>query len=651
MHSAIKGVSRWLRMGYGAPLLLAVSCTFQSEPEGTSGVPDSKRPAEPSFDQGTELHFQNSPPSEGPVSDACADSPSRETCCEADQLVTLGTPRRDHFVFGRDHHSHHRHGEKDRCVLTFGSDDTVHTGRGDDLIHGGEGRDHLQGDGGDDVIIGGGGSDHIDAGSGNDTVEAGPGNDKVEGGHGDDELDGGTGDDELNGGDGNDTLRPGPGKDRVLGGRGDDTVTIFDTCEVERRELLQGGPGNDTLITPVSVAELQALGVTVLGFENIVIESGSCQSECADVPDCSNRGTCVDGDSPGETSCDCDAGFSGDNCQFASVTAEAGGLAYIEQCNENDVPQPPVWNYEDAFHGVNGTQWVNDGPLVWPFISEDLVAEAFIYESTDPPGVCVALPRSVMDANGIPVPGGITLLGVICQGTESSKACFWDSKNVDRFDTMNFTEDCQIVGTFPNTSYLNGAGENCFIGGTDLASPNATGGTCTNCHRGENVFLIPNPFPEVDSGLTAALPRRMPAAWHDPIVDATWPDNPGPMVFTAMPDSCLACHNEAAAGSPTFGGRLPSLSVAPGDYCRSVGRTVFDLTMPVGARQICETAADCPMGNVCEVGNEPIAMVCKQPCAMNADCPAGYVCDGTLRCALDIDDYPSYQELLGFCPP
>jgi hypothetical protein len=614
MQTAIMGVSRWLRVGYGASLLLTVSCTFQMDPDEKAHRREATGTAGPSRGPhdgvAPEMQVHDvQAPDEPLVSDECLNSPSADACCEDAQVVTLGTPRRDHFVLQGGHDSGHQ--KKDRCVLTFASDDFVSTGEGDDLIHGGDGNDHLKGDGGDDVIIGGGGSDNIEAGSGDDSIV------------------------------------PGSGKDHVNAGRGDDTVTIFDTCEAPSDEVLQGGPGNDTLVTPVSVAELTALGVTVEGFENVVVQNGSCQSECAaDVPDCSDRGTCVNGDAPGEMSCDCDPGFSGDNCQFESVTAEAGGFAYIEQCDANEVPTPPVWNYEDAFHNVNGTKWVNDGPLVWPFISQGLVAEAFYYESTDPPGVCVALPRSTMDSNGIPVPDGIGLLGVICQGTVSSKACFWDSKNVDRFDTMNFTDECQ----FTNGNYLTPGGDPCFMGGTDLAQPSATGGTCTNCHRGENVFLIPNPFPDDPSGLTATIPQRMPAAWHDPIVDASWPDNPGPFVFTATPDDCVVCHNESVRGTPVFGGRFPALTVAAADYCGAVGRTVFDLTMPVGTRQRCLAAGDCTSG-ICEAGGVPGTLVCKDSCTTNANCPMGYLCNtGTSRCELDLAGFPSYQELLESCP-
>lgn len=258
----------------------------------------------------------------------------------------------------------------------------------------------------------------------------------------------------------------------------------------------------------------------------------------------------------------------------ADQVAAGAGLVYWNQCDDAQVPLPPVWNYEDAFHGVNGTKWVNAGILEDEFISGALVAEVFYSASTDPPGVCIALPRSRMDANNIPVDNGIDLLGVICQGTGSattpSAACFWDSKGVDRFDTLNFTETCQITAG----GYVTTTGKPCFIGGTDLdASKGATGGTCTNCHRGENVFIM---HPATVLGVT--IPNRMPFDWVDPIVDASWPQNPGPTTLALPNDACTTCHNRSA-NPLLFGGRFPELS--PGDdYCGTVLTRSFGRTMP-----------------------------------------------------------------------
>lgn len=173
-------------------------------------------------------------------------------------------------------------------VLDGGSDDDVLNGRdGDDRVVGQRGDDELQGGGGDDLIRGGVGSDYIDGGPGDDVAYGdegidhmigGQGADVLEGGIGDDDLDGGPGrdrllggfgDDELHGGDQRDLLIPGAGIDDAHGGDGDDLVVILDACQVGDGEELDGGGGNDTLLTPLSVPELIDLGVNLSNFEII----------------------------------------------------------------------------------------------------------------------------------------------------------------------------------------------------------------------------------------------------------------------------------------------------------------------------------------------------------------------------------------------
>src|SRR5690606_24485504 len=119
-------------------------------------------------------------------------------------------------------------------------------------------------------------------------------------------------------------------------------------------------------------------------------------------------------------------------------TALPGGEAYVQQCVDAGVPRPPVWNYEDAWHERNGSKWKRAttstaDTLETLFISASLTAEVFYYnpaEYGDPgEGVCVALPRSQFSGR-LPSDGPpdyIALLGVICQGKVTGKACFWDN--------------------------------------------------------------------------------------------------------------------------------------------------------------------------------------------------------------------------------
>ena len=147
----------------------------------------------------------------------------------------------------------------------------------------------------------------------------------------------------------------------------------------------------------------------------------------------------------------------------------------------------------------------------------------------------MALPRS----NG----NTIELLGVICQGNDTSKACFWDNAAVPKGKVVPFED---------------------FVGGADLEGGN---GVCSDCHAGQNVFVV-HPDTPLDLG-----PILIPNAWHDPLVPAGWPQNPGPsteldeVVLEGGDGSCLSCHN------------LPTVSEV-GEYCFFVLMAAIAETMP-----------------------------------------------------------------------
>ena len=101
-----------------------------------------------------------------------------------------------------------------------------------------------------------------------------------------------------------------------------------------------------------------------------------------------------------------------------ALSTDIGGQAYRDLCEANGVPVPPDW-------GASG--WVSQGLLNDVFISADLQAEVFTFESNAPEGMCIALPRHNAAQS-------IRLLGVICLGKASAKACFWDNyKNGTKF--------------------------------------------------------------------------------------------------------------------------------------------------------------------------------------------------------------------------
>jgi Ca2+-binding RTX toxin-like protein len=161
---------------------------------------------------------------------------------------------------------------------------TAHGDAGNDTITGGKDADVIYGDAGDDTLSGAAGRDILEGDAGNDTLSGGPDDDSLEGGAGDDVMDGGLHADRFDGQDGFDTVtyagrtepitvkengnftdggtadissRPGYENyrdyvnydvERIVGGSGNDSISIGATAR-KGTATLEGGPGNDTLVT------------------------------------------------------------------------------------------------------------------------------------------------------------------------------------------------------------------------------------------------------------------------------------------------------------------------------------------------------------------------------------------------------------------
>jgi hypothetical protein len=218
-----------------------------------------------------------------------------------------------------------------------------------------------------------------------------------------------------------------------------------------------------------------------------------------------------------------------------SIT-NSGMQAYCQECLEAGVPVPP---------NMFGPEWIRLGAFDNEFISGSNQAELMIYVSNEPEGFCLALPR--YSVSGTTVGDDALLFGVICLGTRTSKACFFDNPN-----GTFFRRDQQI--DFRTN----------FLGGNDLIL-NAQG-TCTDCHAGENPYVIhpeKQPFEDIYNHVASTLPAR----WHDPIVPGTWPQNPGPtniLLGINSSGQCSGCHMQGSAG------RFPDLSFPLPGYCNSV---------------------------------------------------------------------------------
>ncbi|HKQ58352.1 MAG TPA: hypothetical protein VJY35_10845 [Candidatus Eisenbacteria bacterium] len=222
-------------------------------------------------------------------------------------------------------------------------------------------------------------------------------------------------------------------------------------------------------------------------------------------------------------------------------TPLADKLKYIEECKACGVPIPPDWGP------------ANVGPGKWEKVAPELpreknflwsagtgYVEVYKYTSTDPVGLCIALPRAP-DATG-----DIRLLGIICVGKASSRACFWDNQR----DGTSFLIDRTV--NYPLTD---------FDGGPGLKLGTHKGpGMCTACHAGENAYIV-------HPGTALATASEFSDDWYKPMVDPSWPQNPGPGdQLNGVPpgnppaspgDGCLNCHFKPSDGGD---GRFPVVS-------------------------------------------------------------------------------------------
>lgn len=121
----------------------------------------------------------------------------------------------------------------------------------------------------------------VHASSASDMVAMFFGDDIVHGGNGNDTLSGGHGNDVLFGGSGDDTLFGGPGLDMLVGGAGDDVFVIDLGCHVMPGEVIDGGPGSDTVKSHLTGSQLTLLGATLVSIETVTTISegtGDCES-------------------------------------------------------------------------------------------------------------------------------------------------------------------------------------------------------------------------------------------------------------------------------------------------------------------------------------------------------------------------------------
>jgi len=240
------------------------------------------------------------------------------------------------------------------------------------------------------------------------------------------------------------------------------------------------------------------------------------------------------------------------------------GLAYINECVANQVPIPPSIGVINDADPTAGWKRLGFIPQADQFIVGS-PAQVRVYHSTSPEGMCVALPRFSSDLMQV------NFDGVICLSQVTSKVCFWDNQMGGTTFSYGATEMIPIgvadLAVDPMGRYQAGGAEIEF---------NPVAGVCTDCHAGENPYIVhPNlALPATPTGSGGPLmstigvfgpddlefaPNR-----YDPIVGASWPQNDKSMTPAYVPSQCELCHQQGDAG------RFPHLSSDLPGYCGTI---------------------------------------------------------------------------------
>lgn len=245
------------------------------------------------------------------------------------------------------------------------------------------------------------------------------------------------------------------------------------------------------------------------------------------------------------------------------IETNTAGSAYRDLCKSMDVPVPDRVVDLGAGWGVFDSARVSN-----PFILGPLQPEVWFLKESDG-GVCVALPRMVGDSHVA------QSFNMICMA-KSGETCFFSHQYEHGDDEEKDAPD--IPGS-------NGLPIEQFEGGVDLVGRSA--GACTDCHIGENPFIIHPSDPAMIS-----LGSLRPSSWPVPIVPSAFPGNPPPIeqlvpLANSGGGDCNQCHVHFGPG-----GRLPLVSDKHPGYCESVlmpaimddtGPTATPPTMPPGS--------------------------------------------------------------------
>lgn len=165
--------------------------------------------------------------------------------------------------------------------------------------------------------------------------------------------------------------------------------------------------------------------------------------------------------------------------QAANLTVLADG-DYLESCRTKGVPIPPDWKRSSSewqSHGQLGTILLTPNTGEPPSVDQNTFASVWSYAPSQGKGACIALGRS----------GGT--FQVICQSATTGYACFWG--NDPTASGTRWTPETAEVRIASLRDPVQG-----FAPGTVA---------CTECHRGNNAFLV---APDDPTWATVLRPRE-----------------------------------------------------------------------------------------------------------------------------------------------
>ena len=143
---------------------------------------------------------------------------------------------------------------------------------------------------------------------------------------------------------------------------------------------------------------------------------------------------------------------------FGRLVELANATDYIRRCRAAGVPIPPDF-------ATTGTHWEYQGNLATNLLGRSAFAGVYTYHDPDVRGACVALPRGSGDAG--------SASGIICQSATTGAACFWDNK---------------LRSGGPTAPFM--GWRNLTLRIADLQDGDNLRNDCTECHSGNNVFVV-----------------------------------------------------------------------------------------------------------------------------------------------------------------